>query len=103
MISSERPDSCLTRARNSPPFSAARAASVAISRARTPPRCASFIAQTRNAETARSLAAPNDTGKSVDHAKGVARRVRDQQAAVVGAEVERGIGRAARRVLMPRG
>ena len=42
-----------------------------------------------------ALAEPDDAGKRVDHAEAVAGRTRDQQAAIIGAEIERGIGRAA--------
>ena len=41
-----------------------------------------------------ALAEPDDAGKRVDHTKAVAGRPRDQQAAIVGAEVEGGVGLA---------
>ncbi len=49
------------------------------------------------AEEARArdaLPQPDDARERVDHAKAVARGARHQQAAIVGAEIERGIGRA---------
>ena len=42
-----------------------------------------------------AFAEPDDAGKGVDHAEAVVGRTRDQQAAIVGAEIERGIGRPA--------
>src|SRR6185436_8477807 len=41
------------------------------------------------------FAQPNDAGKGVDDAKSVAARASDQEPAIVGAEVERRIGRPA--------
>ena len=86
--------------------SAARQASVAISRARVTPRLRILSRQTRSASTARTIAAslstaragdalaePDDAGERIDDAEAVARRARHQQPAVVGAEIERGIGR----------
>ena len=108
ITSSSRPISCATRARKSSPFSAARQASVAISRARVTPLFFILLRQIVSAAMARSIAAslmrpragdalaePDDAGKRVDHAEAVAGRTRDQQTAIVGAEIERGIGRAA--------
>ena len=43
-----------------------------------------------------ALAEPDDAGKRVDDAEAVAGRARHQQAAIIGAEIERGIGRARR-------
>ena len=40
-----------------------------------------------------ALAQPDDAGERVDDAEAVAGRARDQQPAIVGAEIERGIGR----------
>ena len=42
-----------------------------------------------------ALAEPDDAGERVDDAKAVGGRTRDQQPAIIGAEIERGIGRAA--------
>ena len=42
-----------------------------------------------------ALAQPDDAGKRIDDAEAVAGRPRDQQPAIIGAEIERGIGRAA--------
>ena len=88
------------------PFPAARQASVAISRARVTPRLRILARQTRSASTARTIAAslstaragnafaePDDAGERIDNAEAVARRARHQEPAVVGAEIERGIGR----------
>ena len=52
----------------------------------------------RLADAARAgdtLAESDDAGKGVDHAEAVAGRTRDQQTAIVGAEIERSIARAA--------
>ena len=43
-----------------------------------------------------ALAEPDDAGEGVDHAEAVAGRTRHQQTAIIGAEIERGIGRARR-------
>src|SRR5262249_14213122 len=81
-------------------------ASVAISRARVTPRFFILSRQMPSASTARAirladaagggnaLAQPDDAGERIDHAKAVAGRTRNQQPAVVGAEVERRIGPA---------
>ena len=108
ITSSSRPTSCATRARKSSPFSAERQASVAISRARVTPLLLHLVAADREradraldrrlADTARggdALAEPDDAGERVDHAEAVAGRTRDQQAAIVGAEIERGVARPA--------
>ncbi len=42
-----------------------------------------------------ALAEPDDAGESIDHAEAVAGRTRHQQAAIIGAEIERGIARPA--------
>src|SRR6516162_4209475 len=57
MTSSSRPTSSAMRARNSPPFAAARHASVAISRARVTPRLRILSRQIASAAIARSIAA----------------------------------------------
>ena len=57
MISSSRPASLATRLRNSSPFSAARQASVAMSRARMTPRACILSRQICSASTARVMAA----------------------------------------------
>ena len=44
-----------------------------------------------------ALAEPDDAGEGIDDAEAVAGRARDQQPAIVGAEIERGIGRPRRR------
>ena len=104
---------------NSTPFSAERQASVAISRIRAGSCSRSLLRQWRSASIVRSIAAslsrpvvrqplaqPDDAGKAVEHAEAVLVRPGDQQAAVVGAEVERRIerpARPARRRLGPRG
>ena len=103
------PSSRSTRAMNSTPFSAERQASVAISRIRAGSCSRSLLRQWRSASIVRSIAAsrqppglrqalaePDDAGKAVEHAKAVLVRAGDQQAAVVGAEVERRIERPAR-------
>ena len=108
MISSSSPTSSATRARNSAPFSAARQASVAIRRARVTPLVPHLVAADRErgdraldrriAEAARAgnaLAQPDDAGERVDHAEAFAGRPRHQQPAIIGAEIERGIGRPA--------
>ena len=46
------------------------------------------------AGTGDALAQPDDARERVDHAEAVARGARHQQPAIVGAEIERGIGRA---------
>ena len=105
-ISSSRPASSATRARNASPFSAARQASVAMSRARMTPRARILSRQTskrldrarnrRLADAPRSgnaFAETNDAGERVDDAKPVGGRAGDQQPAIVGAEIERRIGR----------
>ena len=97
------------RGRGNPsPFSAARQASVAIRRARVTPLFFILLRQIASAAMRAldrrfaqpagqrdALAEPDDAGKGVDHAEAVAGRTRHQQAAIVGAEIERGIGRAA--------
>ena len=103
MISSFSPASRSTRSRNSAPFSAERQASVAISRARVILRLRSLSPQIFSASTARSiagcaepagggqaLAQPDDARKRIDDAElpGPAGN-RDQQPAIVGAEIER--------------
>ena len=40
-----------------------------------------------------TLPQPDDAGEGVDHTKAVAGRARDQEPAIVGAEIERGVGR----------
>ena len=98
-----------TRARKSSPFSAARQASVAIRRARVTPLLCILLRQMASAATRAldrrfahaaasgdALAEPDDAGKRIDHAEAVAGRPRHQQPAIVGAEIERGIGRARR-------
>ena len=108
MISSSSPTSSAMRARNSAPFSAARQASVAIRRARVTPRLrilsrqmAERLDRARDRRLADAagrrhpLAEPDDAGERIDDAEAVAGRARDQQPAIVGAEIERGIGRAA--------
>ena len=85
-------------------FSAARQASVAISRSRPAFRSLILSLQIDSAAIARSIAAsliragrgdalaePDDAREGVDHAEPVARGTGDQQPAVVGAEVERRI------------
>ena len=104
MISSFSPVSRSTRSRNSTPFSAERQASVAISRACLILRLRNLSPQIFSASTARSiagwpsrplavepLAQPHDARKGIDDAELAGpRRHRDQQPAIVGAEVERG-------------
>ena len=108
-ISSSRPTSSRDAgAGNRRRSAAARQASVAISRARVTPRLRILsrqIAQRldraldrRLAQAAGggdALAQPDDAGERVDDAEAVAGRARHQQPAIVGAEIERGIGRAA--------
>ena len=102
------PVSSRTRSRNSAPFSARRQASVAISRARRRARSASFALQILSASIgpvhrllaeragcADALAEPDDAREGIDDPKAVAARLGDQQAAIVGAEIERGIERPA--------
>ena len=114
-ISSARPVSARTRSMNSAPFSAVRQASVAISRARRTLRSASLAPQTferldgalhgRLAEAAvgaDALAEPDDAREGVDDAEAVVARRGDQQAAIVGAEIEGGIERIVG-ALAPRG
>ena len=85
---------------------AARQASVAIVRARVTPRAAILSRQTlQRRERAldrrlaqppgqrQALAQPDDAREGVDDPEPVGGRPRDQQAAVVGAEIERRIGR----------
>ena len=88
--------------RNSSPFSASRQASVAIRRARLTPRAAicrgRSSALRRRGEiafggqspaAAETFAQPHDTQKGVDDAKAVPDRARDEEAAIIGSEVER--------------
>ena len=101
-ISRSSPTSRCTRSRNSSPFAAERHASVAISRARVTPRLCILSRQMPSASMARvdrgiaepagrrhSLAEPDDARERVDHPEAVAIRARDQEAAIVGAEIER--------------
>ena len=98
---------CAMRSRNSGPLPAARQASVAISRARVTPRLRILSRQTRSASTARTIAAslsrpelvmPSPSRMMRENASTTRKlsRVgaRHQQPAVVGAEIERRIGRA---------
>ncbi len=97
------PVSCFTRARNAPPLAARRHASVAIARSLRTGRRSSRAAQALSAEIARSIAAgteltgamqplaqPHDAAEAVEHPEPVARRRRNQHAAVVGSQVQRG-------------
>ena len=94
-------------ARNSAPFAAARQASVAIRRARVTDAAAHLVATNASAVTARgdrgvrkpsgrryAFAEPDDAGEGVETRKLSPDGPRNQQAAIVGAEVERGIGLA---------
>ena len=105
IISSSRPAFSATRARNASPFSAARQAAVAINRARLTLRACILSRQTSSAETARSIAAslirreaatPSPRRMIRENAsttrKPVRGRTRDQEAAIVGAEIERRVG-----------
>ena len=109
-ISSCSPSRSRTCARNSAPFSAARHASVAIRRARVTPRAAHLVAadlqrldralDRRLAQPAglrKPLAEPDDARERVDDPKSVGGRPRDQQPAIVGAQIQRGIRAAAAR------
>ena len=110
MTSSSRPVRSRTRSTNSAPFSAARQAWVAMSRARETPRALIFSRQTSSASSVRSiagsqmrrecahaLAEPHDAREGVDDAQhvglapGALLGPRDQQPAIIGAEIERGI------------
>ena len=110
MISSSSPVSASTRSRKASPFSAARAASVAISRVvadiaglqlcsadfpgpRSSGPCASLR---QTAGRTEPLTEPHDARKGIDDTE-LARtgRLRNQQAAIVGAEVKRRIKRRA--------
>ena len=106
-ISSSMPTSSRTRSRKSMPLSAARQASVAISRARVTPRLRILARQTRSASTARTIAASLSRPEAVTPSPSRMMRenasitrkpsrvgARHQQPAIVGAEIERGIGRA---------
>ena len=92
---------------NRAPLPAARQASVAISRARVTPRLSHLGAAdpqrvdraqdrrlAQQAGAGDAFAEPDDARERVDHAEAVAGGARHQQPAVVGAEIERGIGRA---------
>ena len=104
-ISSSRPASAATRARNASPFSAARQASVAISRARFTLRARILSRQTSSAATARSIAASlmrreaatpsprrmmRENASMTRNPSAVGRAI--EQAAIVGAEIERRVG-----------
>ena len=106
-ISSSMPTFSRTRARKSAPFAAARHASVAIRRARVTPRLLHLVAAdgerieraldrgfAQHARRRDALAQPDDAGERVDDAKAVVGRPGDQEAAIVGAEIERRIGAA---------
>ena len=82
-----------------------------MSRARVTPRARILSRQTASASTARSIAAslirrdaampspqPDDARERVDDAKTVCGRPRDQEPAIVGAKVERRIGRFGLRI-----
>ena len=102
-------DADLARARSREiraPFDAERQASVAISRERVTPRLRILSRQilqrfdrARDGRVAQppgrrdALAQPDDARKRVDDAEAVMGRARDQQPAIIGAEIERGIGR----------
>ena len=105
-ISSSIPTSSRTRSRKSMPLPAARQASVAISRVRVDAAVAHLGAADAQrldrahdrgiAQPARAgdpLAQPDDAREGIDDAKAVARGARHQQTAIVGAEIERRIGR----------
>ncbi len=98
---------CGCARRKSRPLPAERQASVAIRRERVTPRLRILARQTRSASTARRIAAslstagagdafaePDDARERIDHPEAVAGGARHQQPAVVGAEIERSIGRA---------
>jgi hypothetical protein len=78
------------------PLAARRQASVATERARWTLRRLSFSAQTCSAASARSFSEAYDPAERVDDREILARWARDQQAAIIGAEIERGIGLASR-------
>jgi hypothetical protein len=101
MTSSSSPISSRTRAMNSAPLLAVRQASVAISRALGTCHHLSLLAHTLSALMVRAMASrlsvpdladafaeADDAGKGVDDLK-TGRRLRHQQAAIVGAQVKR--------------
>ena len=95
-----------TCARNSPPFDG-RAAGLGRDQPRTRDAAIAHLvaADFQRLDAARdggvaqaarrgdAFAQPDDAGKGVDDAEAVMRRARDQEPAIVGAEIERGIGR----------
>ena len=110
ITSSRMPVSAATRSMKPSAFDAARQASVAISRRRLARLRLDLVAadaQRRDGAVDRGvadtagrrdpLAEPDDARERIDHAKTVAGRTGDQQAAIVGAEVQRGIDAGCRR------
>ena len=109
MMSSAMPVSSRTRSAKSRPLTARRQASVATERDSETLRRRSLSAQTPSAATARSIASsdelaglrqafaqPDDAREGVDDGEAAVGRAGDQQAAIVGAEVDRAIGVAMR-------
>ena len=110
-ISISRPSLSRTRSRNSPPFSATRQASVATRRERrTLARAELGGTDFQRIERARhgrlrqapgladAFAEANDAREGIDDAEAAARRAGEQQAAVVGAEVEGAVNAVGARI-----